>query len=146
MSQERARPITNERFTLLFAAATLLVSAPLAAGIAHGAFREASDMGPVTFEAITLTRSASGWWPSAQFDPAHGRLRLQNYSLLQLIVAAYPCSIVNDETAGLDRIRYNIDVQWRGEDGTSERHLYRALLKQILQNNSNLEVHVRDLY
>ena len=146
MSQERARPITNERFTLLFAAATLLVSAPLAAGIAHGAFREASDMGPVTFEAITLTRSASGWWPSAQFDPAHGRLRLQNYSLLQLIVAAYPCSIVNDETAGLDRIRYDIDVQWRGEDGTSERHLYRELLKQILQNNSNLEVHVRDLY
>jgi hypothetical protein len=53
---------------------------------------------------------------------------------------------VNDETAGLDRIRYDIDVQWRGEDGTSERHLYRALLKQILQNNSNLEVHVRDLY
>jgi beta-lactamase regulating signal transducer with metallopeptidase domain len=146
MSEERARPITHERFTLLFAAATLLGFAPLAAGIANGAFREASDAGPVTFEAITLTQSASGWWPSAQFDPANGRLRLQNYSLLQLIVSAYPCSIVNDETAGLDRIRYDIEVQWRAEDGTSERHLYRALLRQILQNNSNLEVHVRDLY
>jgi beta-lactamase regulating signal transducer with metallopeptidase domain len=146
MSEQRARPITNERFTLLFAAATLLGFAPLAAGIAHGAFREASDTGPVTFEAITLTPSQSGWWPSAQFDPASGRLRLKNYSLLQLIVSAYPCSIVNDETAGLDRIRYDIEVQWRGEAGTSERHLYRALLKQILQNNSNLEVHVRDLY
>jgi beta-lactamase regulating signal transducer with metallopeptidase domain len=146
MSEERARPITHERFTLLFAAATLLGFAPLAAGIANGAFREASDAGPVTFEAITLTPSASGWWPSAQFDPANGRLLLKNYSLLQLIVSAYPCSIVNDETAGLDRIRYDIEVQWRGEAGTSERHLYRALLKQILQNNSNLEVHVRDLY
>jgi beta-lactamase regulating signal transducer with metallopeptidase domain len=146
MSEERARPITHERFTLLFAAATLLGFVPLAAGIANGAFREASDAGPVTFAAITLTPSASGWWPSAQFDPANGRLRLKNYSLLQLIVSAYPCSIVNDETAGLDRIRYDIDVQWRAEDGTSERHLYRALLEQILQDNSNLEVHVRDLY
>jgi bla regulator protein BlaR1 len=146
MSEERAKPITNERFTLLFAAATLLGCAPLAAGVANGAFREASDAGPVIFEAITLTPSQSGWWPNRHFDPANGRLRLENYSLLQLIVSAYPCSIVNDETAGLDRIRYDIDVQWRGEAGTSERHLYRALLKQILQNNSNLEVHVRDLH
>ena len=146
MSEERAKPITNQRFTLLFAAATLLGFAPLAAGIANGAFREASDTGPVTFEAIKLMPSQSGWWPSAQFDPVNGRLRLNNYSLLQLIVSAYPCSIVNDETAGLDRIRYDIEVQWRGADGTSERHLYRALLQQILQNNSNLEVHVRDLY
>ncbi|HKQ13895.1 MAG TPA: M56 family metallopeptidase [Steroidobacteraceae bacterium] len=146
MSEERARPITNQRFTVLFAAATLLGFAPLAAGVANGAFREASDAGPVTFEAVGLTPSRSGWWPSAQFDPANGRLRLKNYSLLQLIVSAYPCSIVNDETAGLDRIRYDIDVQWRGEAGTSERHLYRALLRQILQNNSNLEVHVRDLH
>jgi len=146
MSEQRAKPITNQRFTVLFAAAWLLGLAPLAAGIAAGAFREAVDAGPVTFEAITLTPSRSGWWPSAQFDAANGRLRLENYSLLQLIVSAYPCSIVNDETAGLDRIRYDIDVQWHGDHGTSERHLYRALLRQILQNNSNLEVHVRDLY
>lgn len=146
MSEQRAKPITHERFTFLFAAAWLVCFAPLAAGVADGALREASDTGPVAFEAITLTRSQSGWWPSAQFDPASGRLLLKNYSILQLIVSAYPCSIVNDETAGLDRVRYDIEVQWRAEAGTSERHLYRALLQQILQNNSNLEMHVRDLY
>jgi hypothetical protein len=37
-------------------------------------------------------------------------------------------------------------VQWRADGSTSERHLYRALLKQILQDNSNLEVQVHDLY
>ena len=146
MSEQRAKPITNERFTVLFAAATLVGFAPLAAGVADGAFREASDTGPVTFEAITLTQSQSGRWPSAQFDPANGRLRLKNYSIMQLVVSAYPCSIVNDQTAGLDRIRYDIDVQWRADGSTSERHLYRALLKQILQKYSNLEVQVYDLH
>jgi beta-lactamase regulating signal transducer with metallopeptidase domain len=146
MSENRAKPITHRRFTLLFAAATLVGFAPLAAGIADGAFREASDTAPVTFEAITLTRPHSGRWPSAQFDPAQRRLRLKNYSILQLVVSAYPCSIVNDQTAGLDRVRYDIEVQWRSEGVTSERHLYRALLQHILQNNTNLEVHVRDLY
>jgi beta-lactamase regulating signal transducer with metallopeptidase domain len=146
MSEQRAKPITHERFTLLFAAATLVAFAPLAAGIADGANREAADSGPVTFEAITVTPSQSGWWPSTQFDPTTGRLQLKNYSILQLIVAAYPCSIVNDQTAGLDRIRYDMDVQWRADGGTSERHLYRALLKQILQNNTNLEVQVTDLH
>lgn len=146
MSEQRAMPITRERFTLLFAAATLVWCAPLAAGIADGAIREASDSAPVSFEAITLTPSQSGWWPSARFEPASGRLQLKNYSILQLIVAAYPCSIVNDQTAGLDRIRYDFDVQWHAAGGTSERHLYRALLKQILQSNSNLEVQVTDLH
>ena len=146
LSEQRARPITHERFTLLFAAATLVGFAPLAAGIADGASREAADSGPVTFEAITLTPAQSGWWPSARFEPANGRLQLKNYSILQLIVSAYPCSIVNDQSAGLDRIRYDIDVQWRADGGSSERHLYRALLEQILQRNSNLEVQVTDLY
>jgi beta-lactamase regulating signal transducer with metallopeptidase domain len=146
MSEQRARPITRERFTLLFAAATLVGFAPLAAGIAAGAIREAADSGPVSFEAVTLTPSQSGWWPSARFEPSSGRLQLKNYSIMQLIVAAYPCSIVNDQTAGLDRIRYDFDVHWRVEGGTSERHLYRALLKQILQSNSNLEVQVTDLH
>lgn len=146
MSEERAKPITHERFTLLFAAATLVCFAPLAAGIADGAFREASDTGPVTFEAITLTPARSGWWHGAQFEPEAGRLVLKNFSVLQLIAWAYPCSIINDQTAGLDRVRYDIEVQWQAEGGTSERHLYRALLKQILQNNSNLEVHVTDLH
>ena len=146
LSEERAKPITQERFTLLFSAAALVCFAPLAAGIAAGAFREASDASPVTFEAITLTPSQSGWWPESRFEPNSGRLVLKNFSILQLIAAAYPCSIVNDQTAGLDRIRYDIEVQWRAEGGTSERHLYRALLRHVLQNNSNLEVHVRDLY
>jgi beta-lactamase regulating signal transducer with metallopeptidase domain len=146
MSEQRARPITHERFTVLFAAATLVGFAPLAAGIADGANREATDSSPVSFELVTLTPSQSGWWPTASFEPANGRLQLKNYSLRQLIIAAYPCSIVNDETAGLDRIRYDMDVRWRADGGTSERHLYRALLKQILQNKTNLEVQVRDLY
>jgi beta-lactamase regulating signal transducer with metallopeptidase domain len=146
LSERRARPITHERFTLLFAAATLVGFAPLAAGIADGAIREAADAGPVTFEAISITPSQSGWWPSTQFDPASGRLLLKNYSIRQLIVAAYPCSIVNDQTAGLDRIRYDMDVQWRAAGGTSERHLYRALLKKILESNSNVQVQIRDLY
>lgn len=29
--------------------------------------------------------------------------------------------------------------------GTSERNVYRELLRQILQTNSNLEVYVKDL-
>jgi bla regulator protein BlaR1 len=146
LSAQRAKPITQERFTVLFAAATLVCFAPLAAGIAFGAFREASDAGPVTFDAITLKPPEPAWWHSSQFEPEQGRLVLKNFSLLQLIVSAYPCSIVNDQTSGLNRVRYDIEVQWRAEGGTSERHLYRALLKQILQNNSNLEVHVRNLY
>jgi hypothetical protein len=146
LSGQRARPITHERFTLLFAAATLVAFAPLAAGIADGANREATDAGPVTFETITLTPSQTRWWPSAQFEPATGRLQLRNYSIRQLIVAAYPCSIVHDETAGLDRIRYDMDVQWHADGGTSERHLYRALLKQILQEKSNLQIEVKDLH
>jgi len=61
MSEQRARPITHERFTVLFAAATLVGFAPLAAGIADGANREATDSSPVSFELVTLTPSQSGW-------------------------------------------------------------------------------------
>jgi beta-lactamase regulating signal transducer with metallopeptidase domain len=146
MSEQRAKPITHERFALLFTAATLVCFTPLAAGIADGAFREASDSGPVTFEVITLAPARSGWWHDARFEPEAGRLVLKNFSVLQLIASAYPCSIINDQTAGLDRVRYDIEVQWSAAGGTSERHLYRALLKQILQTHSNLEVHVRDLH
>jgi beta-lactamase regulating signal transducer with metallopeptidase domain len=146
LSEEHAEPITQERFTLLFTAATLVCFAPLAAGIGVGAFREASDMGPVTFDAITLKQPEPAWWHSTHFEPESGRLVLENFSILQLIKSAYPYAIVNDQTAGLDRARYDIEVLWRTEGGTSERHLYRALLKQIIQSNSNLEVHVRDLH
>jgi bla regulator protein BlaR1 len=146
LSEERAEPITQERFTLLFTAATLVCLAPLAAGIGVGAFREASDRGPVTFEAITLKPPEPAWWHSTQFEPQSGRLVLKNFSILQLIKSAYPYAIVNDQTAGLDRARYDIEVSWSAEGGTSERHLYRALLTHIIQSNSNLEVHVRDLH
>jgi hypothetical protein len=146
LSEEHAVPITQERFTLLFATASLVCLAPLAAGIAVGAFREASDMGPVTFDAVTLKAPEPTWWHSTDFEPQSGRLVLKNFSILQLIKSAYPHAIVNDQTAGLDRARYDIEVLWRTEGGTSERHLYRALLKQIIQSNSNLEVHVRDLH
>jgi beta-lactamase regulating signal transducer with metallopeptidase domain len=146
LSERRAAPITQERFTLLFAAATLLCFAPLVAGIAVGAFREASDRGPVTFEAVLLKPPEPGWWQGRQLEPEPGRLVLKNTSVLQLIALAYPRSIINDQTAGLNRVRYDIEVQWRAESGTSKRHLYRALLRQILQNNSNIEIHVRDLH
>ncbi len=146
LSEERAEPITQQRFALLFATASLLCLAPLAVGIAVGAFREASEMGPVTFDAITLKPSEPAWWHNTRFEPESGRLILENFSILQLIKSAYPHAIVNDQTAGLDRARYDIEVRWRAEGGTSERHLYRALLKQIIQSNSNLEVHVRDLH
>jgi beta-lactamase regulating signal transducer with metallopeptidase domain len=146
LSEEHAEPITQERFTLLFAAATLVCFAPLAAGIATGAFREAADRGPVTFDVITLKAPEPAWWHSTRFEPESGRLVLKNFSILQLIKSAYPYAIVNDQTAGLDRARYDIEVRWRTEGGASERHLYRALLKQIIQSNSNLEVHVRDLH
>jgi pantothenate kinase-related protein Tda10 len=59
---------------------------------------------------------------------------------------AYPCSIVNDETDLIARERYDIEVRWRAASGMSERNLYRAVLQQILQNNSNVEVHIRDLH
>jgi hypothetical protein len=146
LSEEHAEPITQERFTLLFATASLVCLAPLAAGIAVGAFREASEIGPVTFDAVTLKQPEPAWWHSTHFEPESGRLVLENFSILQLIKSAYPYAIVNDQTAGLDRARYDIEVLWRAEGGTSERHLYRALLKQIIQSNSNLEVHVRDLH
>ena len=49
--ERSARATDHERrFTVLFTMATLVCFAPLAAGIAVGAFREASDVGPVMFD------------------------------------------------------------------------------------------------
>jgi beta-lactamase regulating signal transducer with metallopeptidase domain len=146
LSERRVQPITSQRFTVLFTLATLVCFAPLAAGVAIGAFREASDSGPITFQAITLKHAEPGWWYSSRFEPKSGRLALKNFSLLQVIALAYPCSIVNDETDLIARERYDIEVQWRAASGMSERNLYRAVLQQILQNNSNVEVHIRDLH
>lgn len=145
MSEQRVRPISGERFALLFVTAALVCLAPIAAGIAVGAIREASDAGPVTFDAITLKPSEPGWWRSAQFDAEAGRLVLKNFSLRHLISSAYPSSRVSGQPEAIDRARYDIEAQWHEQGGTSERNLYRALLKQILQTNSNLEVYVKDL-
>lgn len=145
MSEQRVQPISRERFALLFVTATLVCFAPIAAGIAVGAIREAADAAPVTFDAITLKPSEPGWWRSAQFDEDAGRLVLKNFSLRHLISSAYPASRVNGEPEAIDRARYDIEAQWREQGGTSERNVYRALLTQILQANSNLEVHVKDL-
>ncbi len=146
LSEQRVRPITSKRFAVLFSLATLVCFAPLAAGVTTGALREASDAGPITFDVISLKQAESRWWYSTRFEPESGRLVLKNFSLLQLIASAYPCSIVNDETNLIARERYDIEVRWRGATDMSERNLYRALLKQILQNNSNVEVHVTDLH
>lgn len=144
MSEQRAQPISYERFALLFVTASLVCFAPVAAGIAVGAIREASDAGPVTFDAISLKPSEPGWWRSAQFDPDAGRLVLKNFSLRHLISSAYPSSRVNGEAEAIDRVRYDIEARWHEQGGTSERNLYRQLLKQILQTNSNLEVYVKE--
>jgi len=149
MSERRVLPITSERFTVLFALATLLCFAPLFAGIAIGAIREASGASPVTFEAIALKPASPGWWHSSEFDPEHGRLVVRNVSLRDLIDLAYPSSIVNADRVALDAVRYDIEARWRVPgllSGTSERNTYRELLKQVVERNSNYELRVRDLH
>jgi beta-lactamase regulating signal transducer with metallopeptidase domain len=145
MSEQRAQPISRARFAVLFVTAILVCFAPIAAGIASGAIREASDAGPVTFDAIVLKPSEPGSWRSAHFDADAGRIVLKNFSLRHLISSAYPSSTVNGEPETIDRIRYDIEAQWREHGGTSERNLYRELLKQVLQTNSNLELYVTEI-
>ncbi len=146
MSDRRAQPITQQRFTVLFTMATLVCFAPLAAGIAVGAIREASDVGPVVFDTIKLEQAEPGRRRSSQFEPESGRLVLKNCSIRHLILLAYPSAIVHGGWETLDAVRYDIDAQWRAEGGLSERNLYRVLLRQILQNNSNLELRVVSLH
>ncbi len=149
MSERRAPPISSKRFTLLFATATLMCFAPLAVGIAVGSIREASGAGPGTFEAITLQPAAPGWWRSSRFEPDSGRLVVKNFSLRDLIIAAYPSSIVNADRLVVDSVRYDIEARWRAPGdmtGVSERNTYRQLLKQIVETHSNYEIHVIDLY
>jgi beta-lactamase regulating signal transducer with metallopeptidase domain len=148
MSEQRAQPMTGERFTLLFAMATLVCFAPLVAGIAIGAIREASGASPIAFETITLRPAAPGWWYSSRFEPESGRLVLRNFSLRDLIDSAYPGSIVNADRLLLDGVHYDIEARWHTPaalSGTSERNTYRELLKQIVEKNSNYELHVTDL-
>jgi beta-lactamase regulating signal transducer with metallopeptidase domain len=149
MSERRALPITGKRFTLLFTMAILTCVAPLAAGIAIGAIREASGASPAALEVISFKPAAPGWWRSSRFEPQSGRLVVRNFSLRDLINSAYPSSIVNADPMMLDGVRYDIEARWvtpGNLTGTSERKTYRELLKQVVENNSNYEVYVTDLY
>jgi beta-lactamase regulating signal transducer with metallopeptidase domain len=149
MSERRALPISGERFTLLFAMATLVCLAPVLAGIATGAIREAAGASPVTFEVITLEPAAPGWWRSSRFEPENGRLVVKNFSLRDLIAAAYPSAIVNADRIAIDSVRYDIEARWRTPQdlgGTSERNTYRELLRQVVESNSNYEIHVTNLH
>jgi beta-lactamase regulating signal transducer with metallopeptidase domain len=149
MSERRAEPITSERFTVLFALATLVCFAPLAAGIAIGAIREASGASPVALEVVTIKPAAAGWWRSSEFEPDSGRLVVRNFSLRDLIDSAYPSSIVNADRVVIDGMRYDIEARWRTSGklvGTSERKTYRELLRQVVENNSNYELQVTDLH
>jgi hypothetical protein len=149
MSERRAQPITRERFTLLFALATLMCFAPLGAGIAIGAIREASGADPIALEIVAIEPAAASWWRSSTFEPESGRIVLRNFSLRDLIDSAYPSSIVNADGIFIDGVRYDIEARWRahrGLVGTSERKTYRELLRQVVEGKSNYEVHVTDLY
>jgi beta-lactamase regulating signal transducer with metallopeptidase domain len=142
MSERSVQPISSARFTLLFATSILVYLIPIVAGIAAGARSEAGDSSPVTFDGITLELSQPGAQRSAHFDPT-GRLVVKNYSLRELISAAYPSARVSGPAA-IDNARYDIEARWRENGRTSKRKLYRQVLEQVLRTNSNLELHVID--
>ena len=144
MSEERARPIGHGRFALLLAAAILTCYGPIAAGVVTGAIREATDSGPIAFDAITLKVSEQDGRRRSQSDPDGGRIALSNVSLRDLILLAYPAARVKGDPELIDRARYDIEARWHEQGGTSERTLYRELLRNILRTNSNLQVHVRN--
>lgn len=145
MSEKRAQPIDHGRFTLLFMTVALACFIPFTAGVVGGAIREASDKGTVSFEAVTLKLSERGWRHSTELDRDAGRILLKNYSLRDLIKVAYPASIVKGDSGVIDRFRYDIEARWRNQGGTSERTLYRELLKNIVATNFNVEVYVNNL-
>jgi hypothetical protein len=144
MSEERARPIGHGRFALLLAAAFLACYGPIAAGVVAGAIREAADSGPIAFEAITLKLSEQDGRRRPQSDPDSGLIALSNVSLRDLIALAYPAARVKGDPELIDRAHYDIEARWHEQGGTSERTLYRELLRNILQTNSNLQVYVRN--
>jgi beta-lactamase regulating signal transducer with metallopeptidase domain len=142
MSPRRVSPIDNGRFSLLFATAMLACYCPIAAGVVAGAIREASYNHPISFDAIALEPAESGWRSSVQFDSESGQLTLKNVSLRYLISLAYPASRVNSDPDLIDRVRYDIEARWQDSGATSERHVYRELLKSVLRTNSNLQLYV----
>jgi beta-lactamase regulating signal transducer with metallopeptidase domain len=141
LSPERASPMDQPRALLLLMTAMALCYGPVLAGVASGAARQSSDGGQITFEAITLTPTHPGWWHDARFDPA-GQLTLDNVSLRNLIALAYPASHVNGDPE-LMNVYYTIHARWHSESEASERSVYRELLKNILQTNSNLQLYVK---
>jgi beta-lactamase regulating signal transducer with metallopeptidase domain len=142
LSPERASPLDQPRFMLLFMAAMAFCYGPVLAGVASGAARQASDGGRIVFETITLTASEPVWWHDAKFDPS-GRLTLDHVSLRNLIALAYPASHVNGDPE-LTNIYYDIHARWHSESEASERSVYRELLKNILSTNSNLQLYVKE--
>lgn len=143
VSKQLAQPIGQGRFTVLFMAATLVYFVPFASGVIGGAIREEFNSGPIVFDVVNLKPSAPGSG-RAEFDSDIGRIMLKHVSLRQLISRSYPWSIVNGDPQIIDRARYDIDVRWRDAGATSERNVYRQLLKRIVQTNFNVQVYVDD--
>ena len=144
MSRERAQPIGQGRLSVLLVTAGIACYGPIAAGIVSGAIREASPSGPIRFDVLTLEPSGPAWRRSTHFDLTDRRLSLKNVSLRHLISLAYPASKVRSDPELIDHVHYHIEARWRGERGTSARSVYRALLKEILRSNSNLQLYVND--
>jgi hypothetical protein len=144
MSAERAQPVGNVRLALLLVTAMVVAYGPIATGVILGAFREAANSGPITFDAVRLELSTPGWWRSTKFDPSAGQLALRNVSLRDLILLAYPASSVNSDPELIDRVSYDIEARWHDAGSPSERHVYRQLLESILRTNSNLQIYVND--
>ncbi|HEY5759774.1 MAG TPA: M56 family metallopeptidase, partial [Steroidobacter sp.] len=142
LSPERASPLDQPRFMLLFLAAMAFCYGPVLAGVASGAARQAFDGGRIVFDAITLTASAPVWRHDAKFDPS-GQLTLEHISLRNLIALAYPASHVNGDPE-LTNIYFNVDARWHSDSEASERSVYRELLKNILSTNSNLQLYVKE--
>jgi hypothetical protein len=142
MSREQPQPIGDGRFVLLCVAATLACSAPIAAGIIGGAVHETAYARPITFDAIALRPSAPDLPPTAEFDPDAGKLMAKNISLRALIAAAYPWAKVTGDQEIINFVRYDIDARWNNRDVTSQRNVYRELLRHVLQNNSNIHLYV----
>jgi uncharacterized protein (TIGR03435 family) len=83
-------------------------------------------------------------WHSARFDPDAGQLVLKNVSLSHLMQSAYPGARVNGDAAVIDRAHYDIQARWHDQGETSERHLYRELLRTILRTNFNVQIYVNE--
>jgi hypothetical protein len=144
MNPERALPVGAGRAALLIGTAMAACYVPIAVGIVTGALQESADLGPTSFDSIELRQSARATWRRAQFDRIAGRLQLEHTSLRDLIVLAYPASIVNAAPGVIDRVHYDIDAQWQAHSGGSERRVYRDLLRNIVHNHSNLQIYVSD--